>query len=90
MLHIYVVRKPWIGTIRGLPRANRGSTHCATIHGLSVQSVDSDFCATQSQVPQTKGEGHNRREGLRSAVQGDVRDLYLGLVILHCSLWGLE
>ena len=46
-------------------------------------------CATQSQAPQTKGEGNNRREGLRLAAQGDVRDSYLGLGILHCSLWGL-
>ena len=40
---VYVMRKPWIGTIRGLPRANRGSTVCATIHGLSAQTVDPRF-----------------------------------------------
>ena len=26
----YVMCEPWIGTIRGLPGANRGSTLCAT------------------------------------------------------------
>ena len=33
----------------------------------------------------TKGTGRNRRKGLPSAPQGDVRDSYLGLGILHCS-----
>ena len=47
------------------------------------------LCATQSQAPQTIGEARNRREGLQSAAQGDVRDSYLGLGILHCSAWGL-
>ena len=46
----------------------------------------SALCATQSQAPQTKGTGHNRKEGLQSATQGDVRDSYIGLRILCCSL----
>ena len=32
----------------------------------------------QSHAPQTKGTGRNRIKGLRSAAQGDVRNLYLG------------
>ena len=38
-INVYVMRKPWIQTttIHGLPCANRGSTLCATIHGLSAQ-----------------------------------------------------
>ena len=37
------MRKLWIGTIRGLPCAKLGSTLCATIHGLSAQTVDPHF-----------------------------------------------
>ena len=37
---ISVVRKLWIGTIHGLRRPKYGSVLCATIHGLSVQSMD--------------------------------------------------
>ena len=84
------MHKPWIGTIHGLPCANCGSTLCAAIHGLSAQTVDPHFAQhMQSQAPQTKGTERNRREGLRLALQGNVRDSYLGLGILQCSLWGL-
>ena len=37
---ISVVRKLWIGTIHGLRRPKYGSVLCATIHGLSAQSMD--------------------------------------------------
>ena len=37
---IYVVRKLWIGTIHGLRCPKYGSVLCATIHGLSAQSMD--------------------------------------------------
>ena len=70
------LHKPWIHALHNNPWivcANCGST----------------LRATQSQAPQTKGTGCNRREGLRSATQGDVWDSYLELEILHCSLWGL-
>ena len=70
------LRKPWIHALQNNPWivcANCGAT----------------VCVTQSQAPQTKGTGRNRRDGLRSAVQSDVRDSYLGLGILHCSLCGL-
>ena len=43
----------------------------------------------RSQASQTTEERRNRKEGLRSAAQDDVRNLYFGLGILHCSLWGL-
>ena len=36
----YVVRKLWIGTIHGLRCPKYGSVLCATIHGLSAQSMD--------------------------------------------------
>ena len=39
-LNIYVVRKLWIGTIHGLRCPKYGSMLCATIHGLSAQSMD--------------------------------------------------
>ena len=64
-------------------------TLCATIHGTSAQTVDPHF--VQHRVRRNKLKGHagrNRGEGLRSAAQGDVRDSYLELGILHCSLWG--
>ena len=64
---VYVMCKPWILTIHGLPCANRGST----------------LCTTQRQAQQAKGEGRNRKEGLRSAAKGSVKDLYLGLGIRH-------
>ena len=84
------MRKPWIRTICGLPCANRGSKLCSTIHGLSAQTVGgSTLCARQSQAAQTKGTRRNRREGLQLAAQANVRDSYLGLGILRCSLWGL-
>ena len=85
---LQVMHKPWIRTIHGLPGANRGSMLCSTIHRLQAQSVDPRF-AQHSQASQTKGKGRNCREGLRSAVQGDVKDSYLGLGILHCSFGGL-
>ena len=37
---VYVVRKLWIGTIHGLRCPKYGSVLCATIHGLSAQSMD--------------------------------------------------
>ena len=40
MVSIYVVRKLWIGTIHGLRCPKYGSVLCATIHGLSAQSMD--------------------------------------------------
>ena len=53
--------------------AKRGSTLCATIRGLSAQTVDPwTLCATQSQAPQTEGTGLNRREGLH-AIGGTKR-----------------
>ena len=36
-MHVYVGRKAWICTIRGLHCVKRGSVLCATIHGLSAQ-----------------------------------------------------
>ena len=41
-------------------------------------------------MPQSDGKGRNRREGLRSVAQGDVKDSHLGLAILHCNFGGLE
>ena len=48
--------KPWIWTIRGLPRANRGFTLCATIHGLSAQSVNPPFAQHRVRRHQLKGK----------------------------------
>ena len=83
MYTVFVMRMQTVdpSTIRGLPFANRGCTLCATIHAWIVcANCGSTLCATQSQALQTKGEGRNRKEGLRSAAQGDVRDLYLCMV----------
>ena len=44
----YVGRKAWICTICGLLCAKRGSALCATIHGLSAQSVDCAIHCAQS------------------------------------------
>ena len=43
----------------------------------------STLCATRSQAPQTEKEGHNRREGLRSALQSDVKELHVRDPILQ-------
>ena len=50
------MRKPWIGTIRGLPCANRGSTFCATTHGLSAQTVDPRFAPHIARCHKLKGQ----------------------------------
>ena len=68
-----VLREQWIYALSNNPWivcANCGST----------------LCATQSQAPQTKGTGRNLREGSQSATQGNVKDSYLGVRILRCSL----
>ena len=89
-IYIYVMRKPWIRTIHGLPCSNGGSTLRSHNNPWIVCTICRFMlCTTQNQPPQTKGEGHNRREGLQSAVQGDVRNLHLGLGTLHCSRRGL-
>ena len=76
--------KSWIGANRGLPCANLGSTLYATkIHGLSAQTSDPRFA--QHGVRRHKRGQDAIAEGLRSAAQGDVKDSYLGLGILHCS-----
>ena len=54
--YVYVIRKPWIGTICGLPCANRGSTLCATIHGLSAQTVDPRFAQNKVRRHKLKGQ----------------------------------
>ena len=53
---IYVMRKPWIQTTCGLPCANRGSTLCATIHGLSAQFVDPRFVQHRVRRHKIKGK----------------------------------
>ena len=69
--------------------------HKPSIHALRNNpwivsaNCGSTLYATQSQAPQTKGAGYNHKEGLRSATQGDVRDSYLGLGILHCIVFGV-
>ena len=91
---MYVMRKPWIGTIRELPHMCKAWIHA--LHNnpwIVCVNCGSTLCTAQSQVPQTKWTGrksHNRREGLQLAAQGDVMDSYLGLGILRCSLWGSD
>ena len=53
---MYVMRKPWIGTIHGLPCANRGSTLCATIYGMSSQTVDPRFAPHKVRRRKLKGK----------------------------------
>ena len=45
---VYVGRKAWIWTIRGLRNANHGFILCATIHGLHAQSKDRVYLKAQS------------------------------------------
>ena len=76
-LHLYtgyVMRKPWI----------HGLLHKPWIHALRNNSwiVCTSCGSTLCQAPQTNEEGHKRKEGLRLAAQGDVRDSYLGLGIM--------
>ena len=55
-LRMYVMHKPWILTIRGLPCANHGSKLCKTIHGLSAQSVDPRYAQPRVRRNKLKGK----------------------------------